>query len=61
MSKPKLWIQVRTFQSVDPTAPTLDSWKLIDHNDSSDRKWLANHLHWAMRNNRKVIIAPESN
>lgn len=30
--------------------------KLIDWNDSSDRKWLMNHLHWAMHNEAKVTL-----
>lgn len=33
--------------------------KSIDWNDSSDRKWLQNHLHWAMHNGREVrLIGP---
>jgi hypothetical protein len=32
--------------------------KQIDWNDSSDRKWLMNHLHWAMNNERSVTLAP---
>ena len=36
--------------------------KSIDWNDSSDRKWLMNHLHWAMNNGRQVrLVGPESN
>lgn len=36
--------------------------KNIDWKDSSDRKWLMNHMHWAMHNNRIVTITPlESN
>jgi hypothetical protein len=31
--------------------------KKIDWNDSSDRKWLMNHLHWAMNNSRSVTLA----
>lgn len=34
--------------------------KSIDWNDSSDRKWLTSHLHWAMNNGMEVrLIAPE--
>lgn len=34
--------------------------KSIDWNDSSDRKWLMNHLHWAMHNGQEVrIVGPE--
>lgn len=32
--------------------------KSIDWNDSSDRRWLMNHLHWAMNNGRTVILNP---
>lgn len=36
--------------------------KMIDWNNSSDRKWLMNHLHWALHNGRQVQLAPtESN
>jgi hypothetical protein len=41
------------------TSPTTTGGvKLIDWNDSSDRKWLMNHLHWAMNNGRQVQLAP---
>jgi len=32
--------------------------KVIDWNNSSDRKWLANHTHWAMTNDKLVIYMP---
>lgn len=32
--------------------------KIIDWNDSSDRKWLMTHLHWAMCNTKLVTIEP---
>lgn len=35
--------------------------KVIDWTDSSDRKWLTNHQHWAMNNGQAVMISPESN
>lgn len=39
-----------------------DSSKVINWNNSSDRKWLMNHLHWAMHNSRLVDLSPvESN
>lgn len=34
--------------------------KSINWNNSSDRKWLTNHMHWAMHNDRIVTIAPHS-
>lgn len=35
----------------------LDDAKIIDWTNSSDRKWLTNHLHWAMHNNRTVTLS----
>lgn len=35
-----------------------DQIKLIEWTDSSDKKWLMNHLHWAMNNNHAVAIRP---
>ena len=37
-----------------------ESTKRIDWN-AADRKWLMNHLYWALANGRAVIILPESN
>jgi hypothetical protein len=36
----------------------VESSKDIDHANSSDRKWLASHCFWALRNGRKVITTP---
>jgi hypothetical protein len=41
---------------VDDT--TMGGFKTIDWDDSSDRKWLMSHLHWAMRNGRRVTLQP---
>jgi hypothetical protein len=38
-----------------PNNPTV---KRIDWSNSSDRKWLTNHLHWAMNNDHEVVIFP---
>lgn len=35
--------------------------KTIDWTNSSDRKWLTSHMHWAMHNSRAVSLIPESN
>lgn len=35
--------------------------KRIEWSDSSDRKWLMNHLHWAMNNGVEITLSPESN
>lgn len=32
--------------------------KTIDWTNSSDRKWLMNHIHWAMNNSHSVHLAP---
>lgn len=37
------------------------SRKDINWNDSSDRKWLTNHMHWAMNNHQVVTLTPISN
>ena len=40
----------------------LESTKRIDHDNSSDRKWLGSHCFWAMRKGRRVVTYPiESN
>lgn len=43
---------------IGPDGYTLESYKRIDHNNSSDRKWLGNHCFWAMRNGRKIVTYP---
>lgn len=53
----------REYRSVENTDYMADRWvfesqKIVDHNKSSDRKWLGTHCHWAFRNNRKVEIHP---
>lgn len=35
-----------------------ESQKVIDFNNTSDRKWLMNHQFWAMNNKRQVAIFP---
>lgn len=32
--------------------------KQINWGDSSDRKWLVNHMHWAMMNGHHVSVSP---
>jgi hypothetical protein len=36
-------------------APT---FKVIDWTNSSDRKWLKNHTHWAMMNQTCITLVP---
>jgi hypothetical protein len=52
-------IQVVTFMSSEPEARTII--KSIEWNNSSDRRWLMNHLHHCMNNRKGVVISPESN
>src|SRR3546814_2677020 len=47
-----LKVEIRTLKMTDGS---LESMKVIDHDKSSDRKWLATHCFWAMRNGRQVI------
>lgn len=35
-----------------------ESYKTIDYNNASDRKWLSTHCFWAMRNNRQITTYP---
>lgn len=45
-----------------PTAhPQRGVSKTINWRDSSDRKWLTNHMHWAMHNQHEVTLVPDSN
>lgn len=38
---------------------TRPEYKTIDWNNSSDRKWMMNHLHWAMNNAKQVrLVGP---
>lgn len=37
---------------------SLESQKVIDHANSSDRKWLTSHEFWSMRNGRMVMLIP---
>lgn len=45
---------------VTPCAPSQELAKTIDWNNSSDRKWLMNHLHWSVKNGRIVTLYPEN-
>lgn len=40
--------------------PDANESKRINWNNSSDRKWLVNHMHWAIHNDREVSIYRES-
>lgn len=40
---------------------SVETRKSIAWDNSSDRKWLMNHLHWAMNNQQIVTLYPESN
>lgn len=47
-------VRVRTITDKSPL--TTESEKLINWHDSSDRKWLTNHMHWALLNGREVRL-----
>lgn len=36
--------------------PFTENQRQINWNNSSDRKWLTNHLHWAMLNGRGIQL-----
>lgn len=60
MNKPSTMavpIEVETYK-LNLGQRTIESRKVIDHGNSSDRKWFANHNHWALRNERIVVTAP---
>lgn len=52
-------VQVMTHPIDPPDAR--GSVKTINWNDSSDRRWLMNHLHHCMMNHKLVTLSPESN
>lgn len=62
VSQPVVSIAVDTYHLVPTDNGEMD-WaiektKLIDHNNYHDRRWLAKHCWWAMRNNRMVTTYP---
>lgn len=59
----KRLVRITTFLYADicELDQKMESLKVIDHANASDRKWLANHIHWAMHNNRRVSIQAEPN
>lgn len=53
-------IIVYTYDLDSKSPGTPEQTKTIDHDNSSDRKWLQSHTFWAMRNGREVTLLPES-
>jgi len=51
-------VTVTTDFALKPDCYCNESTKKIEWTNSSDRKWLMNHLHWAMNNDRFVGIRP---
>lgn len=51
-------VRIRTDQPFVGCKPQPDRIKDIDWHNSSDRKWLMSHLHWAMMNGRTTILYP---
>lgn len=54
------FIRIETVAADQKCAADFRASKVIDWNDSSDRKWLQNHTHWAMMNGASVKLTPES-
>lgn len=46
--------------TTDSGAVPWDSFKNIDWTNSSDRKWLMNHLHHCMLNHKRVQLTPHA-
>lgn len=56
-------VGVQTASGIDALEATdyFPPGKPIDWNNSSDRRWLMNHLHHCMMNGKSVLLTPESN
>lgn len=54
----KIVVETYLYADIAPASQQMESHKVIDHDKSSDRKWLGTHCFWAMRNNRKVVTYP---
>jgi len=54
MSKPQIFIEVRTFSNATPD--DIETIRIIDHSDAQQREWLAKHTFWALRNERGVEL-----
>jgi hypothetical protein len=54
-------VRVATHALELPYSPLVAPPKEIDWNDSSDRKWLMNHLHHCMMNAKRVVLTPNPN
>lgn len=54
----KIVVETYLYADIAPALQQLESHKVIDHDNSSDRKWLGAHAFWAMRNNRKLVTYP---
>lgn len=56
MPKPIIAVIVETYLATENWQHMRpESTKIIDHNNSSDRKWLGNHCHWGLRNGRIIL------
>jgi hypothetical protein len=53
-------VMVETRLNLNPLPLAPEQSKEINWRNSSDRKWLMNHLHWAMHNNRAIELLPVS-
>lgn len=53
-------MQVQVMTAPKEVADAKTQAKHIEWSNSSDRKWLMNHLHWAMMNNQMVFLVPSN-
>lgn len=55
-------ITVKTEPRPDHRLPratwAVPTYKVIDWGNASDRKWLKNHMHWAMMNQTCITLVP---
>lgn len=62
MGRVPIRVETYLYPHIAPALRKLESLKDIDHANPSDRKWLASHCFWALRNERVVVTYPlESN
>lgn len=57
MTKQPLLLMVQTF-TVESNGEDCEKWRVIDHNNHDDRKWLGNHCFWAFNNGRGIAAKP---
>lgn len=61
MSQLVIRVTTYVFDAIGARDWVFESDKIIDHANSSDRKWLSSHCFWALRNDRRVTTTPIRN